>query len=176
MKLLALETCFGKYSLALFDGEKLLASMISSEENKQAEQLILALEKILADNSLSYSALDAIAVCVGPGSFTGLRIGLAAAKGVALATGIKLIGVSSLAAAAEKKGGYPVYLNASRSEAFSQASETAEPELIPHSGQFDELATAIEVGKVALNPAAQHLTPEPLYVRKPDAKPSKQSA
>jgi tRNA threonylcarbamoyladenosine biosynthesis protein TsaB len=177
MKLLALETCFGKYSIALFDGGKLLASIISTEDNKQAEQLVIEIEKILAQNNLSYSKLEAIAVCVGPGSFTGLRIGLAAAKGIALATGIKLIGVSSLVAAAQKKGGFPVYLNASRSEAFFQATATSEPELVPYNAEFDELATAIEVGLVALSPNAQILPPEPLYVRKPDAKlPSKQTA
>jgi len=168
MNLLALETCFGKFSIALFKNGECVSYFESAEETKQAEQLIPAIEELLAKNNTAYKALNAIAVCVGPGSFTGLRIGLAAAKGYELALKIKLIGVSSLDAAAIKKGSYPVYLNANRSEAYFQASATSAPAAIPYVGNFDELPTALEVGLAALANRTQDATP--LYIRKPDAK------
>ena len=170
MKLLAIETCFGKFSLAVFDGANLLAEFISSEENKQAELIIPAIEEILSKANLTYQDLNAIAVCAGPGSFTGVRIGLAAAKGIAIASGLPLIGVSSLDAAATRKGSYPVYLNASRNEAFSQKSADAEPELIKHEGVFDEVGTAADIARFVVKNSIQPNSAEPIYVRKPDAK------
>ena len=170
MNILAIETCFGKFSVAVFQQGKLAAHFASDEENKQAEKLIPAIEQILAETNLTYPQLDKIAVGIGPGSFTGIRIGLAAAKGIALALNKPLIGVSTLDAAAVKKGSYPVYLNASRAEAFSKENAAAEAVLIPYDGEYDQPPTAVEVGQIALSPNAQNLTPEPLYVRQPDAK------
>lgn len=170
MNLLALETCFGKFSIALFKNGANIAYFESAEETKQAEQLIPAIEEMLAKNNLAYKDLQAIVVCVGPGSFTGLRIGLAAAKGYELALKIKLIGVSSLDAAAIKKTSYPVYLNANRGEAYYQESANSAPALIPHNGKFDELPTALEVGKAALSNTPYTTHKSPLYIRKPDAK------
>ena len=51
MRILAIETCFGKFSLALVEGEKEISFFQSEEENKQAEQLIPAIEKILNENN-----------------------------------------------------------------------------------------------------------------------------
>lgn len=170
MQLLAIETCFGKFSIALFKNRELIAYFASTEQTKQAEELIPAIEKLLAEHQVAYKDLSAIAVCIGPGSFTGLRIGLAAAKGFALALGCELIGVSSLEAAIYKKGGKEVFLDASRGEAYYQKDLHSEPKLIPHAGDFDEPATAAEVGYVALNKPANHQHVSPLYIRKPDAK------
>ena len=61
----------------------------------QAERLIPVLEKVLADEGAVWEELDAIAVGIGPGNFTGIRIGVSAARGLALSLGIPSIGVSS---------------------------------------------------------------------------------
>jgi tRNA threonylcarbamoyladenosine biosynthesis protein TsaB len=71
----------------------------------QAEALLPMVEAAMRDASLPVSALDLIAATVGPGSFTGIRVGLAAARGIALAAGIPLLGVTgfeAVAAAAER--------------------------------------------------------------------------
>jgi len=69
-------------------------------ERGQAEALPPMIRATLACAAMGFSELDLIAVTVGPGSFTGVRIGLAFAQGLALATGLPLIGVTSFAAVA----------------------------------------------------------------------------
>ena len=140
----------------------------NSEATKQAEELIPAIESLLKEHNSNYAKLTAIAACIGPGSFTGLRIGLAAAKGLALALNIPLIGVSSLEAALYKKQA-PVWLDAARGNAYYQKNMGSEPEMIEYQGAFDEPASAIEVGYVAL--LKREGSSEPLYIRPPDAKP-----
>src|SRR5499433_4052911 len=63
-----------------------------------AEALMPLIERMLSRAQLEVSALDRIAVTTGPGSFTGLRVGIAAARGIALAAGKQAIGLSTLAA------------------------------------------------------------------------------
>jgi tRNA threonylcarbamoyladenosine biosynthesis protein TsaB len=66
-----------------------------------AEALMPMVDAVMQDAALSPAALDAVAATVGPGGFTGIRIGLAAARGIALATGVPLVGVTGFAAVAE---------------------------------------------------------------------------
>ena len=167
--LLAIETCFGKFSIALFINGELTDYFANTEATKQAEELVPAINALMQKNGVEYKNLSAIAVCVGPGSFTGLRIGLAAAKGFALALNIPLIGISSLEATLYRKNA-PVYLDAARGMAYYQPQIGQEPQMIDYVGIFDEPASAVEVGNVALSklPYANHQ--EPLYIRKPDAK------
>ncbi len=83
---------------------------------------------VLAEAELSVDALDLIAVTIGPGGFTGLRIGLAAARGLALATGVPLLGITSFAAVAASVDARPsapgcslvVALDSKRSELYLQ--------------------------------------------------------
>ncbi len=65
-----------------------------------AEALMPMLEAVLAEAGVAPAALDALAVTVGPGTFTGLRVGLAAARGLALARALPLVGVTTLEAVA----------------------------------------------------------------------------
>ncbi len=67
----------------------------------QAEALIPMVEQVVAESGVTFGDLDLVAVTVGPGSFTGMRTGLAAARGIALARGIPVLGVTTLAAVAE---------------------------------------------------------------------------
>ncbi len=77
-------------------------------ERGHAEALIPMIEAALGAAETDYSGLDRIAVCTGPGSFTGIRIGIAAARGLALGLGIPAIGITRLEAlAAEAAAGRP---------------------------------------------------------------------
>jgi tRNA threonylcarbamoyladenosine biosynthesis protein TsaB len=65
-----------------------------------AEALFAMIERVMAEAGLAPAQLDAVAAAIGPGGFTGIRVGLAAAHGIALAIGARLVGISSFAAVA----------------------------------------------------------------------------
>ncbi|PLY03670.1 MAG: tRNA (adenosine(37)-N6)-threonylcarbamoyltransferase complex dimerization subunit type 1 TsaB [Desulfuromonas sp.] len=98
--LLTLATATRTASVALTAGEELLAEVTFNPPTTQSEVLLPAVEQALSGVNLDIDSVDAIAVVVGPGAFTGLRVGVATAKGLALATGKPLIGISSLEALA----------------------------------------------------------------------------
>jgi tRNA threonylcarbamoyladenosine biosynthesis protein TsaB len=97
--ILSIETSTTVCSAALHDNKRLIASEITHVPNTAASQLAVMIEKII---SQSPKALDAVAVSAGPGSYTGLRIGVATAKGMCYALDIPLIAVSSLEIMAEQ--------------------------------------------------------------------------
>jgi tRNA threonylcarbamoyladenosine biosynthesis protein TsaB len=97
--LLALDTCFNACSVALYD-QRIVASRFAEMDRGHAEALGPMVAAVFADAELKAKALTRIAVTVGPGTFTGLRIGLAYAKGMALALKIPLLGLDSLTATA----------------------------------------------------------------------------
>jgi len=93
---LALETSTAAGSVALADENGTLAESVEPEGLTHSKTMIPAVQRLLNQAGLSVEDLDLIAVTVGPGSFTGLRIGLSAAKGLAWAAGKPLVGVPSL--------------------------------------------------------------------------------
>jgi tRNA threonylcarbamoyl adenosine modification protein YeaZ len=98
--LLAFDTSAAHCAAALLRGEALLACHVEEMGKGQAERLMPLLEEVLAGAGLGWRDLAAIGVGVGPGNFTGIRISVAAARGLALALGIPAIGISSLEALA----------------------------------------------------------------------------
>ncbi len=101
--ILAVETATSVCSVALSDGERLLGEKtIAGEKNVHAERLFDLIRELLETSQLEPRQLAAVAVSIGPGSFTGLRIGLSAAKGIVLAVGAKLIAVPTLDALARR--------------------------------------------------------------------------
>lgn len=96
MLILAVDTATDRLGLAVRRDERTLAELHLDLGRQHAEKILVGLDGLLADLGLKARDLDAIAVSLGPGSFTGLRIGLAFAKGLALATGARLAGIPSL--------------------------------------------------------------------------------
>ncbi|MDV7141885.1 tRNA (adenosine(37)-N6)-threonylcarbamoyltransferase complex dimerization subunit type 1 TsaB [Tropicimonas sp. TH_r6] len=105
--LLAFDTSGPHCAAALIRGGEILAEALEPMARGQAEALFPLLEAMLEQNALTWNDLDAIAVGIGPGNFTGIRISVAAARGLALSLGIPAIGVSNfeIMAAAHAEGG-----------------------------------------------------------------------
>jgi tRNA threonylcarbamoyladenosine biosynthesis protein TsaB len=99
VKILGIETSTLNASVAVCDGDIVVAKG-DSAVNTHSEQLLILVDEALSEASVALRDLDGIAVGAGPGSFTGLRIGMATAKGLAYATSKPLWAVSSLAALA----------------------------------------------------------------------------
>lgn len=100
MHILAIDTSHGIGSVAITKDEEVISYKECSKKNQQAEQLFALIDDIFTQTKLSYNKLDSIAVDIGPGSFTGIRVGVAAARGIHLATKIPLVGITSLEALA----------------------------------------------------------------------------
>lgn len=96
MKILAIETSSMVASVALLDDDKLVAEYIINRKKTHSEQLLPIIEDLLERCEIDIGEVDAVAVASGPGSFTGLRIGGATAKGLAHALGKPVVGVPTL--------------------------------------------------------------------------------
>lgn len=98
--ILALDCSAAACSAALWRDGGLAAHRLAAMERGHAEALMPLIETVMGIAALRYAELDLVAATVGPGSFTGLRVGLAAARGIALAAGVKALGLTSFAAIA----------------------------------------------------------------------------
>jgi tRNA threonylcarbamoyladenosine biosynthesis protein TsaB len=94
--ILNIETSTPVCSIALAENDNILALRESTEEKSHAGNLAVFIEEILNEKKISVQDLDAIAIGKGPGSYTGLRIGVATAKGLAYGAKIPLVAVSTL--------------------------------------------------------------------------------
>jgi len=133
MKLLAIETASSACSAALFAEGRVVAERSREMERGQAEALMPMVADVLAEAtevvSRGFADLDVIAVTVGPGAFTGVRIGLAAAGAMAAAANLPTLGLTTLevVAAAQAPAGLPllVALDAKRSDVYCQLFDAA---------------------------------------------------
>lgn len=98
--ILSIETATGCGSIALTRGRRLLAEATAQPEVTHSRRLLGTVDWLMQAVGVDWPELDGIAVSLGPGSFTGLRIGMAAAKGLVMATGVPMLGVSTLDALA----------------------------------------------------------------------------
>ncbi|MCL2290042.1 MAG: tRNA (adenosine(37)-N6)-threonylcarbamoyltransferase complex dimerization subunit type 1 TsaB [Bacteroidetes bacterium] len=94
--LLHLETATEICSVALSKGDKIIASLCLDKGNSHIEHLFPFIEQVLTESNCKISELDGVVLSIGPGSYTGLRIGASAAKGICYALEIPLIGISTL--------------------------------------------------------------------------------
>jgi len=185
--LLAIDTAGPRLQLALLKGEACDTEIVELARG-HAEILFDRIAALLARNGVIYSDLTRLAVTTGPGSFTGLRIGLSAARGLALALNIPVIGVPSLQALSlTAPNGEPVTvaIDARRDEAYRQDySSPGVPSNDPRTVPVDEATrgaaahiiedpkTDIEtLARFAADRTPKDWPPVPVYVRPADAKP-----
>lgn len=94
--LLAIDTSTEFIGLAIYDGAQVLAEFSWRSNNYHTVELVPAIETMLSRAGIKRTELTGLGVAIGPGSFTGLRIGLSVAKGLALALNLPAIGIPSL--------------------------------------------------------------------------------
>lgn len=187
--LLAIDTAAPRLQLALLRADGRADTLVEEMTTGQAERLLPALEELLGQAGASYGDLTRIAVTTGPGSFTGLRIGLSAARGLGLALGVPVLGIPSLLALSlvARCDAITVLLDARRNEAYFQTFSgpgiaVGGPQLLPieeararvpqgadvHTSPFVDIAALARFAATA-DPAVY--PPEACYVRGADAKP-----
>jgi tRNA threonylcarbamoyl adenosine modification protein YeaZ len=140
--ILAIETATRAGSVAVSRAEQILASTTGDASSSHSTDLIENVDSILRASGLELRDVDLFAAAIGPGSFTGLRIGLATVKSLAVATNKKCIGVSTLAAVAHAAGNSErtvALLPAGRGEVFAQMLSVAADQVTP----LDEACTSI---------------------------------
>lgn len=98
--ILAIDTVTGAQNIALLQGDKVLARRTHYAISNHADSLLKNIEDVLVQQGVERLSLDLVAVGIGPGSFTGARVGLAVAKAIALAADAPIVGISSLLSSA----------------------------------------------------------------------------
>ncbi len=160
--LLAFDTSSPTVSVALHDGQTLLAERTSSQPMRHGEQLAPLLVEVLDAAGVDRQELSAIAVGVGPGPFTGLRVGLVTARTLALVLGIPVHGACSLdvlaaeaaaTAASDLDGGFLVATDARRKEVYlasydARGARVAGPEVDKPAARATHLPVVGEGGRL----------------------------
>jgi tRNA threonylcarbamoyladenosine biosynthesis protein TsaB len=150
--LLAIDTSTAQVGMALYDGTQVLGEMTWSTRQHHTTELAPALSGLLNRSAVSMDMLSALAVAIGPGSFTSLRVGLSLVKGIALARRLPIMGIPTLdiIAAAQPAAKQPLValLQAGRTRiAFSlykREKKTWQAEGGVRSGTVDDLLNEIE--------------------------------
>ncbi len=145
-------------SAALWQEGAVAARRLELMRRGQSERLVPMIQEVMAEAGIGYETLDVIAVTVGPGGFTGVRIGLATARGLALACGAPLVGASNflvLAAAARAEAppeaSLAVLIDGKRRELYLQAFDASlAPLAEPASLAPEDLADALPAGPLVL--------------------------
>ena len=204
--LLAFDTSAAHCAVALLLGNRVLAAR-SEEMNKgQAERLFPMLQEMLADCDKTWADLSAIGVGIGPGNFTGIRLSVSAARGLALSLKVPAIGVSMLEALRFGHEGIVLAtLDARRDQLYVQSSAEEPARVIPIGNLNDQITTKIDlcvghkapeiaerlnaqvsapkfptevaIARIASSRLGQeNPRPAPMYLKAPDAAPSRDSA
>ena len=127
--ILALDTSSKETSLAISRGNEALHSFAAQSDEKRSEKLWIDIRALLDEAGIAIDDVELFGVCVGPGGFTGLRVGIAAAKGLAAATGKPLAGITSLEASAflaSRAAPVCAMIKAYKGEVYSQLFELDE--------------------------------------------------
>ena len=188
--ILAFDTSAAHCAAALLSGDVLLAARSEEMGRGQAERLMPMLEEVLAEAGAGWRDLAALGVGIGPGNFTGVRIAVAAARGLALGLAVPAIGVTGFEARAFA-GPRPLWvaIEAPRAQAYLQrfGPDTA-PELLPATAVealdapvlwLSDLSGAEMAGNIARIASERRgnalSRPAPLYLRPADAAPMREA-
>lgn len=133
MRTLGIETATAWQSVALLEDLDILAEAACPAEGSRGGRLLPMIDSVFRKAGLPPTAVDAIAVSQGPGSFTGVRVGIATAQGLALGAGVSVVGISTLHALAMAGNGTPgitcVLLPAGRGELYAAVFSWRQGEL-----------------------------------------------
>ncbi len=165
MRILGIETSSTRGSVALLHDEASVFALSHERENAHAQSILPLIDQALAETGWSRNSLDRIAVGIGPGSFTGLRVGIALAQGMSEGLGIPLVGIGSLAAMAlaapkSRPGLRCPVLDARRGEFFVAAytpegAETLPPQVAVDARALARLTRELESELLVLGQGAQ---------------------
>lgn len=132
MIVLAVDTCLGACTAVVGQEGRVVAQISEPMVRGHQERLAPMVAEVMAEAGLSFSALDRLGATTGPGSFTGLRIGLSFARSMALALGVPFTGFSSLEALAFGRPGLVLAIaDARRGQAYWQGFEDGAPATPP---------------------------------------------
>lgn len=176
MTVLSFDTSGPYCAACLLQNGAVLGARYERMSRGQAERLMPLLEELLQTHALSWAHLDRIGVGVGPGNFTGIRISVSAARGLALGLGIPAIGVSTFDALRQGQTGTAA-VPAPRDMAYVVANTDA-PTQVPMSDLPADVLRPTDVEDLVKNIAKMtakatppFAAPTPLYVRPADAAP-----
>ncbi|MCW7754115.1 tRNA (adenosine(37)-N6)-threonylcarbamoyltransferase complex dimerization subunit type 1 TsaB [Desulfobotulus sp. H1] len=131
MKLLAADTTTAAASVCILDGQRVLAACFRNPGQTHSRHLLVMLEQVMADAGVRAGELDALVTTLGPGSFTGLRIGVSTLKGLAVSCGLPMFGFSTLEVLAARFLSFsrPVcaMVDARRGEVYAQLFDVSGP-------------------------------------------------
>ncbi len=147
MIVLAIDTALDACQAAVLDGDRVLAVLSEAMQRGHQERLAPMVREVLALADVGVEALGRIGVTTGPGSFTGLRVGLAFAKGLALARAVPCVGIGTLqalAASVDHEGPIAAVVDARRGQVYLQLFEAGAP-----LGPPEALAPVEAAGRVA---------------------------
>ncbi|WP_170606053.1 tRNA (adenosine(37)-N6)-threonylcarbamoyltransferase complex dimerization subunit type 1 TsaB [Ruegeria arenilitoris] len=180
--ILAFDTSAAHCAAALLRGTEILASRAEAMQRGQAERLMPLLQEILSDAALAWNDLDAVGVGTGPGNFTGIRISVSAARGLALGLNVPAVGVTGFEALADlappaclpaingprdyvyvhPENTEPCLANRDEANAFGSLFFCSDPELHVQA-----------IARIAANRWSDVTAPPaPFYIRPADAAPS----
>ncbi|MFK7944872.1 MAG: tRNA (adenosine(37)-N6)-threonylcarbamoyltransferase complex dimerization subunit type 1 TsaB [Paracoccaceae bacterium] len=170
--ILGIDTSAGQCAVALVG--KAVTSHAEPMHRGHAEALFPMIEAALAETGGSYDDLTRVAVCTGPGSFTGIRVGVAAARGIALGCGIPAIGITRFEALAdpgldEETIALPGRAGTIYVQRFAKGAPHGEPEIIEGMAE-DLLANPRIIARMGAE-RMPGTPPAPLYLRGADADP-----
>ena len=182
---LGFDTSAAHCAAALLSGDRLLASRSEEMGRGQAERLMPMLEEILADAGVAWSDLDRIGVGVGPGNFTGIRISVSAARGLALGLGIPAIGVSGFdIIEAQGRGPCLPVIPAPRDQLYIRRPGDMPDLASPQEARTPDLPLAVlpapevmatTIARLAAAAPVTAPAPAPLYVKPADAAPPREA-
>ncbi|WP_425100373.1 tRNA (adenosine(37)-N6)-threonylcarbamoyltransferase complex dimerization subunit type 1 TsaB [Tropicibacter sp. S64] len=179
---LAFDTSAAHCAAALLCGSEVLATRHEEMARGQAERLMPLLEETLADAGKSWSDLDTLGVGIGPGNFTGIRISVSAARGLALGLGIPAVGVSLFRTTMHLSNWAQTAVPAPRGQVYLMDHDRMrEPALsagmpnMPFALSTEHAPSdhVVMIARLAAQAPADAPRPAPLYIRPADAAPSR---